>query len=64
MGMFGFQESVYHGVPLVAIPIFGDQIDNAKRAIEKGVGVELSSKRDFTAKELKEKIEEVIYNPV
>ena len=62
MGMFGFQESVYHRVPLVGIPIFGDQVDNVKRAVEKGVGIEISDKQHFKAKELKEKIETVIYD--
>ena len=62
MGMFGFQESVYHRVPLVGIPIFSDQGDNAKRAVEKGLAVEISDKKSFKAQELKEKIETVIYD--
>ena len=62
MGMFGFQESVFHRVPLVGIPIFSDQVDNAKRAFEKGLGIEISDKKSFKAKELREKIETVIYD--
>ena len=62
MGMFGFQESVYHGVPLVGIPIFSDQGDNAKRLIEKELGLEISDKKSFKARELRDKVETVIYD--
>ena len=37
-GMMSIQESLYHGVPLLIIPIFGDQIANGKRAVRQGYG--------------------------
>ncbi|KAJ4429683.1 hypothetical protein ANN_21884 [Periplaneta americana] len=41
-GLQSFQEAVYHGVPLLAIPIFGDQIYNAKKIEDAGIGIRLS----------------------
>ncbi|XP_072045057.1 UDP-glucuronosyltransferase 2A1-like [Amphiura filiformis] len=38
-GMNGVWEAVYHGVPMVAIPLFGDQPDNAQRIESRGIGV-------------------------
>ena len=32
-------ESAYHGVPLVAIPLFGDQFSNAMKAEQFGLGI-------------------------
>ncbi|KAL3270170.1 hypothetical protein HHI36_009227 [Cryptolaemus montrouzieri] len=35
-GIFSTIEAVYHGIPCLAFPIFGDQILNAQRATENG----------------------------
>ncbi len=40
-GLNGIWEAVYHGVPMVAIPLFGDQFDNAQRVVSRGMGVKL-----------------------
>jgi UDP:flavonoid glycosyltransferase YjiC (YdhE family) len=37
-GLLSTQESVYHGVPIIGIPIFGDQKMNTKVAVESGYG--------------------------
>ncbi|KAG7281495.1 hypothetical protein CRUP_012438, partial [Coryphaenoides rupestris] len=34
-------QAVYHGVPVLAIPLFGDQFDNVVRAEAKGLGLSL-----------------------
>ncbi|XP_069955893.1 UDP-glucuronosyltransferase 2B1 isoform X2 [Cherax quadricarinatus] len=38
-GQNGVNEAVYHGVPIVAFPIFADQGDNARRVVDRGLGL-------------------------
>lgn len=38
-GLLSTQEAIYHGVPMIGIPIFGDQLLNVKRAERKGFGL-------------------------
>ena len=40
-GMNGVMESLYHKVPLLCMPIFADQPDNAARLVERGLGLAL-----------------------
>eukprot|EP00090_Calanus_glacialis_P024879 TRINITY_DN38607_c0_g1_i1.p1 TRINITY_DN38607_c0_g1~~TRINITY_DN38607_c0_g1_i1.p1 ORF type:complete len:264 (-),score=82.07 TRINITY_DN38607_c0_g1_i1:122-913(-) len=40
-GMNGVLESIYHRVPILAMPIFADQPDNAARIVERGLGLSL-----------------------
>ena len=35
------QESVYHGVPLIGMPVFADQISNVVKAVHDGYAVQL-----------------------
>jgi len=58
VGYGSLYEAAYHGVPLVCIPIFGDQDDNAARAVYGGWGVRLN-KEYFTAQELVDAIHQV-----
>ncbi|XP_034027021.1 UDP-glucuronosyltransferase 2B15-like [Thalassophryne amazonica] len=61
-GTNGIQEAIYHGVPLVGLPLLFDQKDNLSRMKEKGVAkvVELSTlnKDNFL-----EALKEVLYDP-
>uniref|UniRef100_A0A182MDD5 UDP-glucuronosyltransferase n=1 Tax=Anopheles culicifacies TaxID=139723 RepID=A0A182MDD5_9DIPT len=38
-GLLSCTESIYHGVPIVGIPIFGDQLLNMARAEQSGWGI-------------------------
>ena len=39
VGHNSLYESAYHGVPLVAIPLFGDQFSNAMKTEQFGLGI-------------------------
>jgi UDP:flavonoid glycosyltransferase YjiC (YdhE family) len=41
-GLQSFQEAVYHGVPMLGIPVFPDQKYNAKRITTEEIGLQLS----------------------
>lgn len=55
-------ETVYHGVPIIAIPVFGDQKMNAVYAETKGFG-RILPWQDITKNSFAKMIEEVIGNP-
>ncbi|KAF4519854.1 UDP-glycosyltransferase-12 [Ephemera danica] len=38
-GLLSLQEAAYHGVPLIGIPVYGDQMLNMKKAVLGGYGV-------------------------
>ncbi len=61
-GLNGVWEAVYHGVPIVALPLFGDQFDNAQRIVSRGMGVKLDI-TTLTSKMLADAILEVANNP-
>ena len=61
-GMNGVWEAVYHGVPMVAVPLFGDQYDNAQRIVSRGMGVKVDIST-LTSDELADAIRTVISDP-
>jgi glucuronosyltransferase len=40
-GLLGIQEAIYHGVPLILLPIFAEQDYNAARVHNRGHGIKL-----------------------
>ncbi|XP_035684411.1 UDP-glucuronosyltransferase 2C1-like isoform X2 [Branchiostoma floridae] len=40
-GLNGVYESLYHGVPMVCFPLFGDHPGNAARVVARGLGISL-----------------------
>ena len=62
VGFNSLYESAYHGVPVVAVPLFADQFTNAKKAEQFGLGIAV----DYTSmndQELYETIQRVITEP-
>lgn len=60
-GMGGLVESKYHGVPVLAIPIFLDQYVNANELLREGRGMKLSF-NEINEKTFFDAIMEVIEN--
>ncbi|XP_061395083.1 UDP-glycosyltransferase UGT5-like [Musca vetustissima] len=61
-GLFGTQEGVYHGVPMLGIPIYCDQHLNIRKAEQSGYAIKLHFPT-ITKELLKESLEKLIYNP-
>ena len=40
-GINGVFEALYHGVPIICLPILLDQFDNAQRVASRGIGLRL-----------------------
>ena len=62
VGHNSLYEAAYHGVPVVAFPLFGDQFANAKKAEHFGLGLSVDH-RNTNAQQLLETIELVISEP-
>lgn len=61
-GSNGVLESICHGVPMVIIPLVGDQVSHAARVQKKGIGLMLD-KGNITEQNLMAVIQEVLKNP-
>ncbi|XP_041467623.1 UDP-glucuronosyltransferase 1A7-like [Lytechinus variegatus] len=61
-GNNGFLEAVYHGVPLVVMPLIGDQIDVAARVKTMGLGTTLD-KMQLSADYIYQTLSEALQNP-
>uniref|UniRef100_A0A8C6Y9J1 UDP-glucuronosyltransferase n=1 Tax=Naja naja TaxID=35670 RepID=A0A8C6Y9J1_NAJNA len=60
-GSNGIYEGICHGVPMVLIPLFGDQADNAVRIESRGAGIKLDAVK-MTSKDLSNALRTVIYD--
>nr|XP_034996095.1 UDP-glucuronosyltransferase 1-1-like isoform X2 [Zootoca vivipara] len=60
-GSHGVYEGICNAVPMVLMPLFGDQMDNAKRMESRGAGVTLNVV-EMTSKDLSEALKAVIYD--
>ncbi|XP_022521527.2 UDP glucuronosyltransferase 2 family, polypeptide A5 isoform X15 [Astyanax mexicanus] len=61
-GTNGLYEAIYHGVPMVGIPLFADQPDNLLHMKTKGAAVTVDFNK-MKSEDLKEALTEVINNP-
>nr|XP_056712111.1 UDP-glucuronosyltransferase 1-6-like isoform X3 [Euleptes europaea] len=60
-GSHGIYEGICNAVPMVLMPLFGDQMDNAKRMESRGAGVTLNV-LEMTSKDLSDALKAVIYD--
>ena len=62
VGVNSLQEAGYHGVPVVGVPLWGDQSENAVRMARSGIGLWVDI-HTVTSEKLYETILNVIENP-
>nr|ALO62047.1 UDP glucuronosyltransferase 1 family, polypeptide A4 [Cavia porcellus] len=60
-GSHGVYEGICNGVPMVMMPLFGDQMDNAKRMETRGAGVTLNV-LEMTSDDIADALKKVIYD--
>ncbi|XP_007941901.1 UDP-glucuronosyltransferase 1A1-like [Orycteropus afer afer] len=58
-GSHGIYEGICNGVPMVMMPLFGDQMDNAKRMESRGAGITLNV-LEMTSDDLENALKKVI----
>ncbi|XP_046557204.1 UDP-glucuronosyltransferase 2B31-like [Haliotis rubra] len=62
-GNNGYFESLYHGVPMLGVPMFADQYYNTQRLQHKGYGLALDLYRN-SAEDFADAITQIVENPV
>ncbi|XP_064273346.1 UDP-glucuronosyltransferase 2A2-like isoform X3 [Passer domesticus] len=60
-GTNGLYEAIYHGIPMVGIPMFADQHDNLAHMVAKGAAVQVDF-NTMTSEDLADALKTVIYN--
>ncbi|XP_021017480.1 UDP-glucuronosyltransferase 2B17-like isoform X2 [Mus caroli] len=61
-GANGVYEAIYHGIPMIGIPLFGEQHDNIAHMVAKGAAVTLNI-RTMSRSDVLNALEEIIDNP-
>ena len=62
-GLMGTQESIAYGVPMVGIPLFGDQPRNIKSYVQKNLAV-MVEYEGITENTLTAAVKTILSNPV
>lgn len=61
-GLLSTHESIWHGVPMVVIPLYSDQHRNSFRIVNAGMGLKINL-HSFTTDKLRKSIVEVLHSP-
>jgi glucuronosyltransferase len=61
-GLLSAQEAIYHGVPIVGIPVYGDQSLNMNKAEVAGYGLKLDMK-NVTKESILWAVQKVLHDP-
>ncbi|XP_031782204.1 UDP-glucuronosyltransferase 2B37-like, partial [Nasonia vitripennis] len=56
------QEAIYYGLPLLGIPLLGDQHFNVRASVKRGIAVKLDL-QEVTERSFTHALKEVLYNP-
>lgn len=69
-GMNGMNEGAFHGVPVLAMPLYGDQLNNAQQLVHAGMAIAIFRKRflgfvsnPFNADDVVQAIEQLMHDP-
>ncbi|KAL1491842.1 hypothetical protein ABEB36_012377 [Hypothenemus hampei] len=63
-GLLSSIETIYHGVPILAIPIVGDQMGNSDLAVSNGYALKLKyNSPEFTKENFEKSLNELLRNP-
>ncbi|XP_023314407.1 uncharacterized protein LOC106648144 [Trichogramma pretiosum] len=62
-GTMGTQEAVYHAVPMIGIPLFGDQHINIKTYVKKNLAVYVN-RHELTEETFTRAVREILTNPL
>lgn len=62
-GLFGTQEAIYSAVPMIGIPLFGDQSINIQNYVNKKIAISLNSINDVTEEKLTSAINNILKDP-
>ena len=57
------QESIYYGVPMIGIPLFGDQYFNVDTFVQRKIAI-MQELDEITEKSFSIALIEILYNPI
>ncbi|XP_035737423.1 uncharacterized protein LOC118448362 [Vespa mandarinia] len=62
-GLMGTTESIYCGVPMIGIPLFGDQKINIQNYVKRKIAISLGSFQEVTEEKLTNALETILNDP-
>ena len=62
-GKGGITEAKFYGVPMVGLPVFGDQPMNMEEVVDKGYGLSIDNEKPLSEEMIYKTVTEVLENP-